>query len=145
MTLSAYNNDNQRMNTFNQTDLTTKFTTGGLEHTVLTGIELGHQDSDNKRNTGFFGAATSATVSTANPYAIATSFRPNGTDANNKVSADVAALYAQDQIALTQQWKLLAGLRYDYFSTFGGTVNPRAALIYQPWDLSSFKAIYGTA
>ena len=67
MTLSAYNNDNQRMNTFNQTDLTTKFTTGGLEHTLLTSIELGHQDSDNKRNTGFFGAATSATVSVGNP------------------------------------------------------------------------------
>ncbi len=85
ITLSAYNNDNQRINTVNQTDLTTRFSTRGFAHTLLTGIELGHQDSDNKRNTGFFGAPTSATVSTGNPYAIATRFRQNTTDANNKV------------------------------------------------------------
>ena len=161
MTLSAYNNDNQRMNTFNQTDLTTKFTTGGLEHTLLTGIEIGHQDSDNKRNTGFFGAANSATVSTANPYALATSFRPNGTDANNKVSADVAALYAQDQIALTQQWKLLAGLRYDYFkanledrrtTTPANNLartdigySPRAGVIWSPTARSTYYVSYSYA
>ena len=41
-------------------------------HTLLTGIELGHQNSDNLRNTGFFGsAATSIIVPTSIPYAIA--------------------------------------------------------------------------
>ncbi|HEY0338306.1 MAG TPA: TonB-dependent receptor plug domain-containing protein, partial [Burkholderiales bacterium] len=52
LTLSAYNNANQRTNVFNQTDLIKKLTGGGIEHTLLTGIELGHQSSDNKRNTG---------------------------------------------------------------------------------------------
>ena len=110
---------------------------------------------------GFFGAATSATVSTANPYAIATSFRPNGTDANNKVSADVAALYAQDQIALTQQWKLLAGLRYDYFkasledrrtttpaTNLGRTdigYSPRAGVIWTPTARSTYYVSYSYA
>ena len=78
-------------------------------------MELGHQDSVNKRNTGFFGAATGITVPASNPFAIATSFRPNGTDADNNVTADIAAVYVQDQIALSKEWKLLAGLRYDYF------------------------------
>ena len=161
MTLSAYNNDNQRLNTFNQTDLTTKFTTGGFEHTLLTGIELGHQDSDNKRNTGFFGVATSATVSTANPYAIATSFRQNTTDANNKVSADVAALYAQDQITLNKEWKLIGGLRYDYFKanledrrTLVPATNlartdigysPRAGVIWTPTRASTYYMSYSYA
>ncbi len=40
---------------------------------------------------------------------------------------------------------LNAGARYDYFSTFGDTLNPRAALIYKPWTNSVFKAIYGQA
>ena len=161
LTLSAYNNDNQRLNTFNQTDLTTKFSAGGFEHTLLTGMELGHQDSDNKRNTGFFGAATSATVSTANPYAIATSFRQNTADANNKVSADVAALYAQDQIALSKQWKLLGGLRYDYFKvnledrrTLVPAANlartdigysPRAGVIWTPTNASTYYVSYSYA
>ena len=56
LTLSAYNNANQRTNVFNQTDLTKKLSAGGIEHTLLAGLELGNQDSTNKRNTGFFGA-----------------------------------------------------------------------------------------
>jgi catecholate siderophore receptor len=161
LTLSAYNNDNQRLNTFNQTDLTTKFAAGGFEHTLLTGMELGHQDSDNKRNTGFFGAATSVAVPTSNPYALAASFRQNTTDANNKVSADIAALYAQDQIALSKEWKLLAGLRYDYFKvnfedrrTLVPAVNlartdigysPRAGVIWTPGARSTYYISYSYA
>ncbi|MCC4119036.1 TonB-dependent receptor, partial [Aromatoleum toluclasticum] len=95
----------------NQTDLTKKFATGGLKHTLLAGIELGHQDSDNERHTGFFGSSTSATVSAANPIATASSFRFNGSDANNTVESDTVAAYLQDQVALSEQWKVLAGLR----------------------------------
>ena len=35
------------------------------------------------------------------------------------------------------------GLRYDHYSTFGGTTNPRAALIYNPWAKTTFKFLYG--
>jgi iron complex outermembrane receptor protein len=35
------------------------------------------------------------------------------------------------------------GLRYDRYSTFGGTTNPRAALIYTPWAKTTFKLLYG--
>lgn len=38
-----------------------------------------------------------------------------------------------------------AGVRYDHFSTFGDTVNPRVAAIYHPFKPSTIKAIYGTA
>jgi catecholate siderophore receptor len=159
--LSAYNNTNERTNIFNQTDLTTKFKTGPLEHTLLVGLELGHQDSTNKRNTGFFGAgAGTATINVpvSNPHAIATSFRPNGTDADNNVKADVAALYLQDQIALSQEWKLLAGVRYDYFKaslddrrTLTPAVDlertdkefsPRLGLIWTPNAVSAYYASY---
>src|SRR4051812_4225211 len=98
LTLSAYNNANQRTNLFNQTDLTTKFSTGGLQHTLLTGVEVGRQDSANKRNTGFFGASLGATVPASNPFAVATVFRPNGTDADNQVKANASAAYVQDQV-----------------------------------------------
>ncbi|MBI5912491.1 MAG: TonB-dependent siderophore receptor [Betaproteobacteria bacterium] len=158
MRLAAYNNANQRTNVFNQTDLTTNYNAGGLEHTLLAGLELGHQDSTGRRNTGFFGAATLATVPASAPFALATSFRPNGTDADNNVNADIAALYLQDQIALSKEWKLLAGLRYDHFKTtfddrrtttpptdLARTDNewsPRLGLIWSPNPASTYYASY---
>ena len=159
--ISAYNASNLRTNVFNQTDLTTKFTTGSVKHTLLAGLELGHQDSDNERNTGFFGNATSATVSAANPVATATNFRFNGTDANNTVTSDTVAIYLQDQIALTEQWKVLAGLRWDRFevdlddrrtttarqdlSRTDTEVSPRFGLIWTPTPTQTYYASYSYA
>ena len=77
--LAAYNNANRRTNVFNQTDLTWKTRTGGVEHTLLAGVEVGHQDSTNKRNTGFFGPLatdTLATVPASAPFATAVRFVP---------------------------------------------------------------------
>ncbi len=164
MRLAAYNNANQRTNVFNQTDLIAKFATGGLTHTLLTGLELGHQDSANKRNTGLFGGATTITVAASAPFATPTLFRPNANDADNRVKADIAAAYLQDEIALTEKLKLLAGLRFDYFKTGfddrralgtpGQTVaptdlartdkqwSPRLGLIWSPTASETYYASY---
>lgn len=53
------------------------------------------------------------------------------------------SLYAQDEIHLLKNLVLNVGLRYDHYSTFGGTTNPRAALIYNPWTKTTFKFLYG--
>ena len=45
LTISAYNNSNDRTNLFNQTELTKRFMAGGVEHTLLLGMEIGTQDS----------------------------------------------------------------------------------------------------
>ena len=115
--IEAYNNTDKRTNLFNQTDLTTKFSAGGVEHTLLAGLELGHQDNTSVRKNGFFGAATFLNVAAGAPYAVATDFRAAGTTADNAVKVDLAAVYLQDQITLNKEWKLLAGLRYDHFKT----------------------------
>ncbi len=64
----------------------------------------------------------------------------------NSVAADRDNLFllAQDQWRITPNWNLLAGVRYDDFSDFGSTVNPRASL---SWDLApvSLRVGYGTA
>jgi catecholate siderophore receptor len=158
VSISAYNNANQRTNVFNQTDLTTKINAGGFEHTLLAGLELGHQDSTNLRNTGFFGAATTILVPAGNPVATATNFRQSGTDANNNAKASIAAVYLQDQIALSKEWKLLAGLRYDYFKVSlddrrtttpavdlahtDKKFSPRLGLIWSPTGTSTYYASY---
>ena len=120
MRLAAYNNANERTNVFNQTDLTFKLATGGIVHSLLAGIEVGHQNSSNKRNTGFFGPLASdnlVTVPASAPFATAFRFQPNGSDADNTVRADIAGAYVQDQVTFTPAWKLVAGVRYDRFRT----------------------------
>ncbi|HZX31229.1 MAG TPA: TonB-dependent siderophore receptor [Rhodocyclaceae bacterium] len=168
MTLSAYNNANQRTNVFNQTDVTAKFNAAGFEHTLLAGVELGHQDSTNKRMTGFFagsatpGSTTANSVSAGNPrFNGVITYRPNGTDADNNVQADIAAAYLQDQVALTKELKLLAGLRFDHFKVkfddrrtlvaatdMARTDNawsPRLGLIWSPTAASTYYASYSYA
>jgi outer membrane receptor for ferrienterochelin and colicins len=36
-------------------------------------------------------------------------------------------------------------VRYDHYDNFGGTTNPRLALIYRPKEKTAFKLLYGTA
>jgi outer membrane receptor for ferrienterochelin and colicins len=57
----------------------------------------------------------------------------------------ICALYGQDEFAITHQLTLSAGLRYDHYSNFGGTTNPRLGLIYHPFQATTLKALYGTA
>jgi iron complex outermembrane receptor protein len=58
----------------------------------------------------------------------------------------IIGVYAQGEVALLTNLVLNAGVRYDhYFESFGGTLNPRVGLIYNPWQGSAFKALYGQA
>jgi iron complex outermembrane receptor protein len=55
------------------------------------------------------------------------------------------AAYAQDEIALAKPLLLYFGVRYDHYSQFGGTTNPRIGLVYRPWTNTAFKFVSGTA
>jgi outer membrane receptor for ferrienterochelin and colicins len=55
------------------------------------------------------------------------------------------ALYGQDEFAITKKLTLSAGLRYDHYSNFGGTTNPRLGLIYHLFQPTTLKLLYGTA
>jgi iron complex outermembrane receptor protein len=54
-------------------------------------------------------------------------------------------VYGQGDVALLHNLHLNAGLRYDQYGHFDPAFDPRVALIYNPFEGSAFKAIYGTA
>jgi iron complex outermembrane receptor protein len=58
---------------------------------------------------------------------------------------DIASIALQDEWAFAKNWNFTLGLRYDHYSDFGSTWNPRAALV---WDINSkltAKLLYGQA
>lgn len=54
-------------------------------------------------------------------------------------------VYGQDEWSLAPDWVLTAGVRYDRYSDFGGTTNPRVALVWEASYNVTAKLIYGRA
>lgn len=157
VTLDAYHAGTQRENLFNQTDLIWRTSTGSIEHTVLAGIEVGRQNTENFRNNSTFSTTPAAIVSITNSVTSAVPLF-NVPNQNNDVEVSVAAFYLQDQIALSQHLQLIAGVRFDqfdvefdnhlngaHFERDDDLVSPRAGLIYRPVDPVSLYASYGVS
>jgi len=64
---------------------------------------------------------------------------------NSQESSESWALFAQDEFRISGRLILNLGVRYDHYDTFGDTVNPRLALIYNLRDETSLKLLYGEA
>lgn len=54
-------------------------------------------------------------------------------------------VFLQDEWRLVPHWELTAGVRRDQFSDFGGTTNPRLALVWQTSSSLTSKLLYGEA
>ena len=160
VTLTAYNNATKRRNLFNQTDLVYAATTGQVHHTLLGGIELGAQRTDNFRNTGFFNNTTTSLLVPYDQPTISTpvTFRQSATDADNHLRTDLVAIYAQDQIEFSRYLQAIVGLRFDSFDLeyhnnrngddLGRTdrlVSPRAGLIFKPATRASLYVNYSVS
>ena len=163
VSISAYNNDTDRQNIFNQTDFIFDIEQKNVTHRMLIGMELGRQDTQNYRQTGYFGTPistiTSEMVSVDNPHStLPIYYRQSATDADNSGISKIAALYVQDQMHIGENWQLIAGLRYDYFNMdftnkrtdlridqTDNTVSPRLGLIYQATPELNLYASYSSA
>ena len=153
--LTAYNNETDRQNIFNQTDLTYKLDAGWTRHTLLGGVEVGRQNGLSFRQDGFFdNVSLTLPVSPLNPVTYTpVTFRYNG-GANNTYKLNLAAAYLQDQIEVSRYLQFILGVRFDRFdlesesrvtsavlSRIDNLVSPRAGVVVKPVENVS---IYGS-
>ena len=54
-------------------------------------------------------------------------------------------VFAEGDFALRDDLHFNGGVRYDQYGDFDPSVSPRLGLIYNPFEKSTFKALYGTA
>lgn len=54
-------------------------------------------------------------------------------------------VYGEGEVELLKQLHANGGVRYDQYGSFHPDIDPRVALIYDPFEKTTFKAIYGTA
>ena len=152
--LSGYNNRNDRRSLFSQTDLVWETRLGGIDQTLLFGFEVGGERSRNRRMTAMFLGSNLVPVSDPTVDADVV-FATSATDANNRVHANVAALYAQDQIRPADWIEIVAGLRFDSFRLHVDDLrdgsrfsrrdhfwSPRLGLVFKPGNRLSLYASY---
>jgi catecholate siderophore receptor len=159
--LSGYEDYQDRENLIAQANLVGEFDTGGVSHTLLTGIEASRQDSFNGRRNVQFGSGTGPfTGSVDVPLARVLSIPAFSLAAPNRANdseLSVLSGYIQDQIAFGDHVELIAGLRWDRFdldtTNLAGTltarvdekVSPRVGLIVKPIEPLSLYASYATS
>ncbi|MBH1970591.1 MAG: TonB-dependent receptor [Moraxellaceae bacterium] len=54
-------------------------------------------------------------------------------------------VFVQDEWKFAPNWQATTGIRYDHFSDFGDTTNPRLALVWAATDKITTKLLYGKA
>ncbi len=135
---------------FNQTELVQKTTLAGMQHQLLYGVEFGRQNKELM--------SRSQTVATNLPiFNFVAPVVPFTVPAPTSVSDNlgimkVASAYVQDLATLSEQWKMLAGVRYDRFeqetrqrlagqpdlNRTDTAWSPRAGLVFQPTPTQSY-------
>ncbi|HKQ25579.1 MAG TPA: TonB-dependent siderophore receptor [Burkholderiales bacterium] len=168
--------DNDDTVLINQTELTWKVETGAIKHTVLTGLELAKEDLDrvsynfdaDPLTAGVQAPAATTPLLSPDPFTgLSYTKTPNQ---NNVSDAKTIAVYVQDQLEFSPEWKALFGVRWERydssvqqidiatgtitkgmdgipidFSRVDEMVSGRAGLIWQPSAAQSYYISAGNS
>jgi catecholate siderophore receptor len=133
---------------FNQTELKQQVQLAGLQHSLLYGVELGHQDKHQR----VFSQNNVAQVPVYRDALVVVPEHASTLSTKGTNFQETAGFYVQDLIELNAQWKALLGVRYDIFGQeydderaanvdldrTDKTWSPRAGLVYQPDQVQSY-------
>lgn len=133
---------------FNQTELKQQLQLAGMQHNLLYGVELGHQDKYQR----VFSQNNVARVPVYRDALVAVPEHASTLSSKGTNFQETTGLYLQDMIELNERWKALLGVRYDIFGQeydddraanvdldrTDKTWSPRAGLVYQPDQVQSY-------
>ena len=147
----------------NQTNLAGTFVAGGFRHTISTGVEFSHEESDATRLSPQQGSNLGnggTTLFDPNPGRD-TFVTPGIPPQSNSVNIDTVAAYFYDTLKLSRHFDLVGGVRvenYDVeinsvgnasglsnYSTEETTVGGKIGLVYKPVREGSLYASYGVS
>ena len=158
--ISGYNSVNDRRNLLNETEVSYPLNTGGLRQTLVGGVAVGRQITDNFRNTGYFNDTETALLTPVSRPTIAApiTFRQSTTDADNHSNATTLSVYGQSQVFLSARWQAIIGARYERFtinfwnhrngdalSRTDHLVSPRAGLLFKPAEAVTLYSSYSVS
>ena len=139
----------------NTTELVARFDTWRFKHTLIAGFDASRENSTVRRYT-FTGVPTTDLLNPIHDPDLSAMGRVKNFDGVS--GATSVGVYAVDEIALTEQWKIMGGLRYDLFDSgfrnmFLGqklsrtdeALSPRAALVFLPTTWQTYYFSYGTS
>lgn len=111
---------------------------GFADHRIRFGIGHDEMDIYKTRETKNF-----TQIPTLTPLPMYSASGANLFLAPHKRRLDYA--YLQDEWSFARDWTLTGGVRYDNYSDFGSTTNPRLALVWEARHDLTAKVMYGTA
>ncbi len=142
----------------NQVDLTARFDTGSLRHTVVTGFSLTREQNLRRYRSAPNQLTTLFNPDPDEPYVGEFTVNPDQGD----ITGDTQSAYAFDTVRLARRWQANVGARVDRFKADGlaivgrdGTPTPvaqtdtmvslRAGLVFNPADAGTLYASYGSS
>ncbi|PIG94547.1 TonB-dependent siderophore receptor [Gloeocapsopsis sp. IPPAS B-1203] len=132
------------------TNLTGNFLTGSIGHQLLVGVDWNRDDATYlRRRRGI------SSIDAFNPVYNQPETEPFVIRSNNAYETNSLGIYIQDLVSLTENLKLLLGLRYDTqdynnrsrvddftYSQSDSAFSPRVGIVYQPIEPISLYASY---
>ncbi|MDM0115156.1 TonB-dependent siderophore receptor [Variovorax sp. J22R133] len=155
--------------TYLQSDYSNAFNWGGMRHNILTGIDASHETADRFGAWGIVGTnyykgyTTVGNPNDGRTLPVSPVYRPTSDYSANNFGA-----YLQDLVQVSQDWKILGGVRWDNFkgdfsqitypntnTTTPGAIaqshlsespwSYRAGVLYQPSPTQSYHFSYSTS
>lgn len=133
------------------TDIVGRFSTGSVEHQLLLGTTLARIDLIKAGSSD----GTAAPLNLFNPVYGQSPLTPSVQTFDSTSVSDSLGVYIQDQVTITDNLKLLLGLRFDAFeqtnrdlledsrtNQSGNAFSPRVGIVYQPVEPLSLYASY---
>ena len=165
VTMDGYLDPTERRNFIISGNLVTEFDTGSVGHTILLGAENMDTENENFRFNTFFSVSQDDqedfNVTRPMDFSVNAAGQASTvdftTDLSNSTTSDikVTSFFIQDQIDLTDQFKIMLGGRFDSFditvvdvddavttSRKDEEFSPRAGIIFKPQENTSFFISY---